>query len=63
MTYKQLLELLQGLDETQLNKELTIYIPDDMPSGFTTDVSDTFRYQKWSVDIETNTPYLEIIKF
>lgn len=32
MTYKELLELLQELDETQLNKQLTIWVPDNMPS-------------------------------
>ena len=63
MTNKELLKLLQGLDETQLNKQLTIYIPEDMPSGFTTDVCDAFRCEKWSSDIERNTPYLDIIKF
>ena len=63
MTNKELLKLLQGLDETQLNKQLTIYIPEGMPSGFTTDVCDAFRCEKWSSDIESNTPYLDIIKF
>jgi hypothetical protein len=63
MTNKELLELLQGLDETQLNKQLTIYIPEGMPSGFTTDVWDAFCCERWSSDIESNTPYLNIIKF
>ncbi len=63
MTYKELLELLQELDETQLNKQLTIWVPDNMPSGFTTDVSSLFCFERWSKTIERGTPYLNLINY
>ena len=63
MTYKELLELIQELNEEQLNKEVTIWIPDNMPSGFTTDVSSFFSFERWSETIEPETPYLNLVNY
>lgn len=60
MTYKELLELLQEFDETKLSKQVTIWVPDNMPSGFTTDVSSLFSFERWSGTIERGTPYLNL---
>ena len=63
MTYKELLELIQELDENQLNKQVTIWVPDNMPSGFTTDVSSLFFFERWSRTIERGTPYLNLVNY
>ena len=63
MTYKELLEKLQQLNEEQLNKQLTIYIPENMSSGFTTDVSSCLCCERWSEFIDENTPYLNLISY
>ena len=63
MTYKELLEKLQQLNEEQLDKQLTIYIPENMPSGFTTDVSSCLCCERWSEFIDENTPYLNLISY
>ena len=60
MTYKELLELLQEFDETKLSKQVTIWVPENMPSGFTTDISSIFSFERWSGIIERGTPYLNL---
>lgn len=60
MTYKELLEKLQQLNEEQLNKQLTIYIPENMPSGFTTEVFPCLCCERWNEFIDENTPYLNL---
>jgi hypothetical protein len=61
MTYKELLEELQQLNEEQLNKQLTVYIPENTPSGFTTDVVPHLCCERWSKFIDEKTPYINII--
>lgn len=63
MTYRELLEQLQQLNDEQLNKQLTIWVPDNMPSGFTTDVSSSFCFERWSETIEPETPYLNLVNY